>query len=154
MRGLDEQIQEIKSDSLRMAAELSQLEEETAVPVRDTGLRFFVELAKSDTMRLGRRAAPDRRPTRLRTYIYSAKETPGPAQGRACKRILWSATVATGDHKLGRLLVDGKLGGRRPTSAATGQFTFPQGSEAKAGRTDSGPDPRFRQTLRITLGDW
>jgi len=37
MRGLDEQIQEIKSDSLRMAAELSQLEEKTPVPVRDTG---------------------------------------------------------------------------------------------------------------------
>ena len=51
MRGLDEQIQEIKSDSLRMSAELSQLEEKLLYP-SGTQVAIFVELAKGDTMRL------------------------------------------------------------------------------------------------------
>src|SRR5215472_6605348 len=48
MRGLDE---EIKSDSLRMSAELSQLEEKLLYP-SGTQVAIFVELAKGDTMRL------------------------------------------------------------------------------------------------------
>src|SRR5262249_33644416 len=48
MRGLDEQIQEIKSDSLRMSAELSQLEEKLLYP-SGTQVAIFVELAKGDT---------------------------------------------------------------------------------------------------------
>src|SRR5260370_20371619 len=51
MRGLDEQIQEIKSDSLRMSAELSQLEEKLLYP-SGTQVAIFVELAKGDAMRL------------------------------------------------------------------------------------------------------
>src|SRR5215472_2858467 len=51
MRGLDEQIQEIKSDALRMSAELSQLEEKLLYP-SGTQVAIFVELAKGDTMRL------------------------------------------------------------------------------------------------------
>jgi len=51
MRGLDEEIQEIKSDALRMSAELSQLEEKLLYP-SGTQVAIFVELAKGDTMRL------------------------------------------------------------------------------------------------------
>src|SRR5258708_3015496 len=51
MRGLDEQIQEIKSDSRRMSAELSQLEEKLLYP-SGTQVAIFVELAKGDAMRL------------------------------------------------------------------------------------------------------
>src|SRR5215831_5550153 len=51
MRGLDEQIQEIKSDSLRISAELSQLEEKLLYP-SGTQVAIFVELAKGDPMRL------------------------------------------------------------------------------------------------------
>src|SRR4029077_1887344 len=51
MRGLDEQIQEIKSDALRMSAELSQLEEKLLYP-SGTQVAIFVALAKGDTMRL------------------------------------------------------------------------------------------------------
>src|SRR5215471_17269963 len=47
MRGLDEQIQEIKSDALRMSAELSQLEEKLLYP-SGTQVAIFVELAKGD----------------------------------------------------------------------------------------------------------
>src|SRR5258705_5296409 len=51
MRGLDEQIQEIKSDSLRMAAELSQLEEKLLYP-SGTQVAIFVELVTGDTIGL------------------------------------------------------------------------------------------------------
>src|SRR5437867_8352491 len=43
MRGLDEQIQEIKSDALRMSAELSQLEEKLLYP-SGTQVAIFVAL--------------------------------------------------------------------------------------------------------------
>src|ERR1700739_551394 len=49
MRGLDEQIQEMKSDALRMSAELSQLEEKLLYP-SGTQVAIFVALAKGDTM--------------------------------------------------------------------------------------------------------
>ena len=51
MRGLDEQVQEIKSDVLRIAAELSRLEEKLLYP-SGTQVAIFVALAKGDTMRL------------------------------------------------------------------------------------------------------
>jgi len=51
MRGLDEQIQEVKSDVLRITAELSQLEEKLLYP-SGTQVAVFVALAKDDTMRL------------------------------------------------------------------------------------------------------
>src|SRR5206468_8870086 len=51
MRGLDEQVQEIKSDALSIAAELSQLEEKLLYP-SGTQVAIFIALAKSDQMRL------------------------------------------------------------------------------------------------------
>ena len=52
MRSLDEQVQEIKSDVLGIAAELSQLEEKLLYP-SGTQVAIFVALAKGDSMRLG-----------------------------------------------------------------------------------------------------
>ena len=72
MRGLDEQIQEVKSDALRMSAELSQLEEKLLYP-SGTQVAIFVELAKGDTMRLDAvRLQIDGQ--LVAHYIYSAKE--------------------------------------------------------------------------------
>src|SRR6266704_861433 len=51
MRGLDEQIQEIKSDALRMSAELSQLEEKLLYP-SGTQVAIFVALAKGGVQRI------------------------------------------------------------------------------------------------------
>ena len=51
MKGLDEQVQEVKSDALSIAAELSQLEEKLLYP-SDTHFAIFVQLAKGDTLRL------------------------------------------------------------------------------------------------------
>ena len=50
-QGLDEQVQEIKSDVLSIAAELNQLEEKLLYP-SGTQVAIFVALAKGDSMRL------------------------------------------------------------------------------------------------------
>src|SRR5882757_6536804 len=99
MRGLDEQIQEIKSDALRMSAELSQLEEKLLYP-SGTQVAIFVTLAKGDTMRLDGQLVAH--------YIYSAKELQALHKGGVQR--IYVGNVPTGDHKLD-VLVDGKLEG-------------------------------------------
>src|SRR6188474_711118 len=72
MKGLDEQVQEVKSDVLSIAAELNQLQEKLLYP-SDTHLAVFVALAKGEGFRLdsvqiqidGQLAAQ---------YVYSFKE--------------------------------------------------------------------------------
>ena len=146
MRGLDEQIQEIKSDSLRMAAELSQLEEKLLYP-SGTQVAIFVELAKGDTMRLDAvRLQIDGQ--LVAHYIYSAKELQALRKGGVQR--IYVGNVATGDHKLD-VLVDGKLEGGVDFSR-TGQFTFRKEVKPKlVGLTLAGP--RSGNTP-ITLGDW
>jgi hypothetical protein len=146
MRGLDEQIQEIKSDSLRMAAELSQLEEKLLYP-SGTQVAIFVELAKGDMMRLDAvRLQIDGQ--LVAHYIYSAKELQALRKGGAQR--IYVGNVTTGDHKLD-VLVDGKLEGGADFSR-TGQFTFRKEVKPKlVGLTLAGP--RSGDTA-ITLGDW
>ena len=146
MRGLDEQIQEIKSDSLRMAAELSQLEERLVYP-SGTQVAIFVELAKGDMMRLDAvRLQIDGQ--LVAHYVYSAKELQALRKGGAQR--IYVGNVTTGDHKLD-VLVDGKLEGGADFSR-TGQFTFRKEVKPKlVGLTLAGP--RSGNTA-ITLGDW
>ena len=146
MRGLDEQIQEIKSDALRMSAELSQLEEKLLYP-SGTQVAIFVGLAKGDRMRLDA--------VRLQIdgelvahYIYSAKELEALRKGGVQR--IYVGNVASGDHKLD-VLVDGKLEGGADFSR-TGQFTFRKEVKPKlVGLTlaepGSGNNP-------IALGEW
>jgi plastocyanin len=145
MRGLDEQIQEIKSDSLRMAAELGQLEEKLLYP-SGTQVAIFVELAKGDTMRLDAvRLQIDGQ--LVAHYIYSAKELQALRKGGVQR--IYVGNVATGDHKLD-VLVDGKLEGGADFSR-TGQFTFRKEVKPKlVGLTLAGP--RSGNTP-IALGD-
>jgi len=146
MRGLDEQIQDIKSDALRMAAELSQLEEKLLYP-SGTQVAIFVELAKGDTMRLDAvRLQIDGQ--LVAHYIYSAKELEALRKGGVQR--IYVGNVATGDHKLD-VLVDGKLEGGADFSR-TGEFTFrkevkPKMVELTLAGPRSGNTP-------ITLGDW
>jgi hypothetical protein len=146
MRGLDEQIQEIKSDSLRMAAELSQLEEKLLYP-SGTQVAIFVELAKGDTMRLDAvRLQIDGQ--LVAHYIYSAKELQALHKGGVQR--IYVGNVATGDHKL-EVLVDGKLEGGADFSRK-GEFTFRKEVKPKLVElTLAGP--RSGNTP-ITLGDW
>ncbi len=145
MRGLDEQIQEIKSDSLRMAAELSQLEEKLLYP-SGTQVAIFVALAKGDTMRLDAvRLQIDGQ--LVAHYIYSAKELQALRKGGVQR--IYVGNVTTGDHKLD-VLVDGKLEGGADFSR-TGQFTFRKEVKPKlVGLTLAGP---HSGNTPITLGD-
>src|SRR6266568_7976566 len=146
MRGLDEQIQEIKSDALRMSAELSQLEEKLLYP-SGTQVAIFIALAKGDPMRLdavrlkidGQLAAH---------YIYGFKELEALRKGGVQR--IYVGNVATGDHQL-EVLVDGKLKGGADFSR-TEHFTFrkevkPKLVELTVAGPDSGNNP-------ITLGEW
>jgi len=146
MRGLDEQIQEIKSDALRMSAELSQLEEKLLYP-SGTQVAIFVALAKGDTMRLDAvRLQIDGQ--LVAHYIYSAKELQALRKGGVQR--IYVGNVATGDHKLD-VLVDGKLEGGAAFSR-TGQFTFRKEVKPKlVGLTLAGP--RSGNTP-IALGEW
>jgi hypothetical protein len=72
MKGLDEQVQEVKSDVLSIAAELNQLQERLLYP-SDSHLAVFVALAKGETMRLDAvQIRIDGQPAA--NYIYSFKE--------------------------------------------------------------------------------
>src|SRR5437016_154086 len=146
MRGLDEQIQEIKSDSLRMSAELSQLEEKLLYP-SGTQVAIFVAVAKGDAMRLDAvRLQIDGQ--LVAHYIYSAKALQALRKGGVQR--IYVGNVATGDHKLD-VLVDGKLEGGADFSR-TGQFTFRKEVKPKlVGLTLAGPRSGNNP---ITLGDW
>ena len=103
MRSLDEQVQEIKTDVLSIAAELRQLEEKLLYP-SGTQVAIFIELAKGDQMRLDAvRLQIDGQ--LVAHHIYSAKELEALRKGGVQR--IYVGNVATGDHKL-EVLVDGK----------------------------------------------
>jgi len=118
MRGLDEQVQEIKSDVLGIAAELSQLEERLMYP-SNTQLAVFVSLADADKFRLdavriqidGALAAH---------HIYSFKELEA-LQSGGVQRI-YTGNTTTGEHQI-EVYVIGKLA-NGDDFKQTQQFTF------------------------------
>lgn len=145
-RGLDEQVQEIKSDTLSIAAELSQLEEKLLYP-SGTQVAIFIALAKGDRMRLDAvRLQVDGQ--LVAHYIYSAKELEALRKGGTQR--IYVGNVATGDHKLD-VLVDGKLDGGADFSRSE-HFTFRKEVKPKqVGLTLAGP---VSGITPITLGEW
>jgi hypothetical protein len=145
MRGLDEQVQEVKSDVLSIAAELNQLEERLLYP-SGTQVAIFVALAKGDQMRLDAvRLEIDGQ--LVAHYIYSAKELEALRKGGVQR--IYVGNVTTGDHQL-NVLVDGKLKSGTDFSR-TEHFTFhkevkPKLVELTMAGPDSGKTP-------ITLGE-
>jgi hypothetical protein len=118
MRGLDEQVQEIKSDVLGIAEELSRLEEKLLYP-SGTQVAIFVALSEGDPMRLDAvRLQIDGQ--LVAHYIYSSKELEALRKGGVQR--IYVGNVATGDHEL-EVVVDGKLDGGADFSR-TEQFAF------------------------------
>jgi hypothetical protein len=146
MRGLDEQVQEIKSDVLGIAEELSRLEEKLLYP-SGTQVAVFVALAEGDQMRLDAvRLQIDGQ--LVAHYIYSFKELEALRKGGVQR--IYVGNVPTGDHQLD-VLIDGKLQGGADFNQ-TGQFTFRKGIEPKlVGLTLAGPDSGNDP---IALGEW
>jgi len=121
MKGLDEQVQEIKSDVLSMSAELSKLEEKLLYP-SGTQVAIFIALAKGDQMRLDAvRLQIDGR--LVAHHIYSAKELEALRKGGVQR--IYVGNVATGDHQL-EVLVDGKLEGGADFSGMTRDASLSQ----------------------------
>jgi len=140
MRGLDEQVQEVKSDVLSIGAELNQLEEKLLYP-SGTQVAIFVAIVKGDEMRLDAvRLEVDGQ--LVAHYIYSAKELEALRKGGVQR--IYVGNVTTGEHKL-NVLVDGKLKAGTDFSR-TEHFTFhkevkPKLVELTVGGPDSGKTP-------------
>ncbi len=146
LRGLDEQVQEIKSDVLGIAQELNQLEEKLLYP-SGTQVAIFVALAKGDQMRLDAvRLQIDGQ--LVAQHIYTFKELEALRKGGVQR--IYVGNVATGDHKL-EVLVDGKLEGGADFSR-TERFTFRKEVKPKMVElTLAGP---VSGNTPIALGEW
>jgi len=124
MQSLDEQVQEIKSDVLGIAAELTQLEEKLLYP-SNTQVAVFVSLAEKEDFRLDSLEVKiDGEP--VAHHIYSFKELEALQKGGVQR--IYTGNVATGDHQI-EVTVAGKVGGSDVSS--TESFTFRKEVEPK-----------------------
>src|SRR5215472_7363617 len=146
MKGLDEQVQEVKSDVLSIAAELNQLEEKLLYP-SDTHLAVFVSLPHGETLRLD--AVQIQIDGRLATnYIYSFKELDALRKGGVQR--IYSGNIATGAHEI-EVSVSGKLANGKDYSQS-GRFPFTKEIKPKLlGVSLAGPES---PQAGIHLEDW
>jgi archaellum component FlaG (FlaF/FlaG flagellin family) len=146
MKGLDEQVQEVKSDVLSIAAELSQLEEKLLYP-SNTHLAVFVTLAQGQTFRLD--AVQVHIDGQLAThYIYSFKELEALQQGSVQR--IYTGNVATGSHEI-EVSLSGKLPSGKDYSH-TERFPFSKDVGPKLlNVTLAGPDSG---KPAIDVGEW
>ncbi|MEZ4334505.1 MAG: hypothetical protein R3F35_22345 [Myxococcota bacterium] len=109
VQSLDEQVQEIKSDVLAIAAELGNLEEKLLYP-SDTQLALFVSLAQDDSLEID--SASVRLDGQLvAQHVYSWQELQALAKGGVQR--LHTANVTTGQHEL-EVSIAGRRGGDKP----------------------------------------
>ena len=143
MRGLDEQVQAIKSEVLEIAAELARLEEKLVYP-SGTQVSVFVSLESGASLELDAiRLEVDGEP--VAHHIYSFKELEALRKGGVQR--VYTGNVPAGDHHLA-VWVRGKLGGADFDS--TQRFDFQKEVEPSVlGLTlaDAG------STARIELGN-
>jgi hypothetical protein len=146
MRSLDDQVQEIKSDVLGIAAELSTLEERLLYP-SNTQVAVFVSVAPGEDFRLD--AVQIQIDGELVAhYIYSFKELEA-LQNGGVQRI-YTGNVTTGAHDL-TVSMAGKSQGGRDFSRSE-SFTFTKDVNPRlVGLTLAGPDSGQGA---IQLGDW
>jgi hypothetical protein len=146
MKGLDEKVQEIKSDVLDIAAELSLLEEKLLYP-SGTQVAVFVALAQGDPMRLD--AVQIQIDGQLVAhYIYSFKELDALRRGGVQR--IYVGNLPTGEHQL-EVRIDGKLEGGDDFSHSE-QLRFRKEVAPKlVGLTLAGPGSG---RAPVTLGEW
>ncbi len=106
IKGLDEQVQEIKSDVLSIAAELNQLEEKLLYP-SNTQVALFVSLVSGETFRLDAvEIQLEGKP--VAHHIYTFKELEALQKGGVQR--IYTGNIRTGEHDL-QVSVIGKSGG-------------------------------------------
>lgn len=113
IKGLDEQVQEIKQDVLGIAADLSRLEEKLLFP-SNTQVSLFVALAKGAKLRLDSlEILVDGEPVAYHLYTFKELEA---LQNGGVQRI-YTGNLTQGEHEL-RVNVIGKAGGEYRQSGA------------------------------------
>jgi len=118
IKGLDEQVQEIKSDVLRIAADLNQLEEKLLYP-SNTQVAVFVSASKDKAFRLDAvEIQLGDRPVAHHIYTYKELEA---LQKGGVQRI-YTGNIKTGQHHL-QVSVIGKTDGNTDFHM-TKDFTF------------------------------
>lgn len=96
IKGLDEQVQEIKSDVLSIAAELNQLEEKLLYPSH-TQVSLFLAMAKDEKFRLDSvEILLDGKP--VAHHLYSFKELEALQRGGVQR--IFTGNIKSGEHQL------------------------------------------------------
>ena len=146
MRSLDEQVQEIKSDVLGIASELSNLEERLLYP-SGTQVALFVTVTQGDTFRLDA-VKIEINGVLAAHHIYSFKELEALQKGGVQR--IYTGNVPTGNHELSISVIGKSSSGKDFTD--TGQFAFAKGVEPKTlGITLAGPGSGSNG---IKVGNW
>jgi hypothetical protein len=142
MRSLDEQVQEVKTDVLGIAAELNRLEEKLLYP-SNTHLAIFVSITEGETFRLD--SMQINIDGELAThYLYGFKELDALQHGGVQR--VYTGNVPTGGHKI-EVAINGKTPGGDDFNS-TETFSFDKGIEPKLlGIALNGPKA-------IELGEW
>lgn len=142
IQGLDEQVQEIKTDVLSIAAELNRLEEKLLYP-SDTQIALFVSVGQGEEFRLDAvEIELDGRPVAHHLYTYKELEA---LQKGGVQRI-YVGNIKTGEHAL-QVTVAGK---------STGGSEFRKGESFKVSK---GIGPKLVGVVlsggkTVTLKDW
>jgi hypothetical protein len=106
IKGLDEQVQEIKTDVLSIAAELNLLEEKLLYP-SNTQVAVFVSLAGEETFRLDSvQIQLDGEP--VSHHLYTFKELEALQKGGVQR--IYTGNIRSGEHDL-KVFVLGQTGG-------------------------------------------
>ena len=105
IKGLDEQVQEIKSDVLSIAAQLNQLEEKLLYP-SNTQIAVFVSLVGDEKFRLDS-VEIQLDGTPVAHHIYTYKELEALQKGGVQR--IYTGNIRAGDHDL-QVSVIGKSG--------------------------------------------
>jgi hypothetical protein len=142
MRSLDEQVQEIKTDVLGIAAELNRLEEKLLYP-SNTHVAIFVSIAEGEKFRLDSMQI-DIDGELATHYLYGFKELDALQRGGVQR--IFTGNLPTGGHELSV-----SINGKTPSGddfASTETFAFDKGIEPKLlGIALNGPKA-------IELGVW
>lgn len=124
IKGLDEQVQDIKKDVLGISSELAQLEEKLLYP-SNTQVSIFVSFAKKAGFRL------DAMDIKLdgkdvAHHLYTAKELEALRNGGVQR--IYTGNIRTGDHKLEVSFLGKSLTGEYRKN---GNFTISKGVKPK-----------------------
>ena len=146
MRSLDGQVQEIKSDVLSIASELSILEERLLYP-SNTQIAVFVSIGKDEDFRLD--AIQLEINGEFATHhIYSFNELEALQKGGVQR--IYTGNIPTGDHRLNVTMMGKLKSGADFTESDN--FMFAKGVKPKAlGVTLAGPG--LGENV-IQVGDW